>query len=293
MFGLNPAADSIESVLEDSVVSSSRGLGWDGFEVMSARIPGDGFEVDGLRSHTLAINVGRPFALEARIDGRTGDGAMPTGAMKIVAAGPRSVWRWRSEAPLDMLHVSIDDTALRAFAAELGLAPPELGTRVGFADPMLRQSAVALAAELGAPATRSLVTDGLRVDLIVRLLDAYSSLPAGAAGRLPRTRLGARTLRLLEAYVQAHLETEIRIGDLAALAGLSRFHFARMFRASVGQTPHRYVLDRRLARARDLVRSGDSPLREIAALTGFADQSHLTRTFKRTFGTTPAAMRAG
>ena len=99
MFGLNPAADSIESVLEDSVVSSSRGLGWDGFEVMSARIPGDGFEVDGLRSHTLAINVGRPFALEARIDGRTGDGAMPTGAMKIVAAGPRSVWRWRSEAP--------------------------------------------------------------------------------------------------------------------------------------------------------------------------------------------------
>jgi AraC family transcriptional regulator len=291
---MNSSAASIASVLDDSVVASSRGCGWEGFEVMTARIAGDGFEVDGLRSHTLAINVGRPFTLEARVDGRRRDGAMPDGAMKLVAAGPRSVWHWRSALPIDMLHVSVDDTALRAFAAELEIAHPELGTRVGFEDPVLRQTAVALAGELGADrVARSLVADGLRIELIVRLLDGYSSLPPGVAGRLGRTRLGSRTLGLLDDYVRAHLDAQIRISDLAALAGMSRFHFARVFRASVGRTPHRYVLERRLDRARELVRSSGAPLRDIAAMTGFADQSHLTRTFKRTFGTTPAALRAG
>jgi len=140
---------------------------------------------------------------------------------------------------------------------------------------------------------RSLVADGLRIELIVRLLDGYSSLPPGVAGRLGRARLGSRTLGLLDDYVRAHLDAQIRISDLAALAGMSRFHFARVFRASVGRTPHRYVLERRLDRARELVRSSGAPLRDIAAMTGFADQSHLTRTFKRTFGTTPAALRAG
>jgi AraC family transcriptional regulator len=291
---MNPSAASIESVLEDSVVASSRGCGWDGFEVMTARIPGDGFEVDGLYSHTLAINVGRPFALEARVDGRRSDGVMPQGALKIVAAGPRSVWRWGPGAPIDMLHVSIDDAALRGFAAELEIVPPDLGTRVGFEDPVLLRAAVELAGELGADrGARSLVADGLRIELIVRLLDGYSSLPSGVAGRLPRTRLGSRTLGLLDEYVRTHLESQIRIDDLAALAGMSRFHFVRVFRTSVGQTPHQYVLKRRLARARELVGSSNAPLRDVAAMTGFADQSHLTRTFKRTFGTTPAALRAG
>jgi AraC family transcriptional regulator len=290
---MHSSAASIESVLEDSVLTSGRASGWDGFEVMTARIAGDGFEVDGLRSHTLAINVGRPFVLEARIDGRRSDGAMPERAMKIVAAGPRSVWRWNGGAPIDMLHVSIDDVVLRTFAAELGLAQPELGTRVGFEDPVLLRSALALEGALGEPATRSLAADGLRIDLITRLLDAHSSLPRGAAGRLPRTRLGTRTLRLLDEYVHAHLDSDIHIGDLAALAGMSRFHFARVFRASVGQPPHRYVLERRLARARELIRSSDAPLRDVAAMTGFADQSHLTRSFKRSFGITPGALRAG
>jgi AraC family transcriptional regulator len=290
---MNSSADSIEAILADSVVRSSRVDGWDGFEVMTARIPGDGFEVDGLRSHTLAINIGRPFALDARIDGRRREGAMPAGAMKIVAAGPRSVWRWQAGAPIDMLHVSIEDTALLAYAADLDLARPELGTRVGFEDPVLLQTAQALAHEVADESgTRSLVVDGLRIDLILRLLDGYSSLADGV-GRLSPTRLGSRTLRLLDEYVHAHLESPIRIGDLAALAGLSRFHFARVFRASVGQTPHQYVLERRLTRARELVRSSDVPLRDVAAMTGFADQSHLTRTFKRSFGTTPATLRAG
>jgi AraC family transcriptional regulator len=85
----------------------------------------------------------------------------------------------------------------------------------------------------------------------------------------------------------------MRIGDLAALAGLSRFHFARVFRATVGTTPHRYVLERRLERARRLLKTTATAVRDIAVATGFADQSHLTRLVKRRFGVTPGALRSG
>jgi AraC family transcriptional regulator len=85
----------------------------------------------------------------------------------------------------------------------------------------------------------------------------------------------------------------MRIEDLATLAGMSRFHFARVFRATVGTTPHRYVLERRLERARSLLKTTATAVRDVALTTGFADQSHLTRLIKRRFGVTPGVLRSG
>jgi AraC family transcriptional regulator len=283
---------TIETFLERSVVESSRERMWPGLEVMTARITEDGLDVDGLRAHTLAINTGRPFRVEGRIDGRLTDSVMSTGAMKIVEAGPRSVWRWDAGEPIEMLHVSIADEALRTYAGELGLmATPEVRTCVGFADANLARIAEALATELQSPYARSLVADALRIELMYRLLTEHSSLASDAV-RVPANRLGARTLRLLDDYIDAALGQNIGISDLAALVGMSRFHFARLFRATVGSTPHQYVLERRLERARELLRFDDVPLRDIATATGFSDQSHLTRHVKRRFGRTPAALRA-
>jgi AraC family transcriptional regulator len=105
--------------------------------------------------------------------------------------------------------------------------------------------------------------------------------------------MGARALRLIDQYIDAHLGTDMRIADLAALAGMSRFHFARSFRATVGNTPHQYVLQRRLQRARTMLQTTSLAVRDIAVATGFADQSHLTRLVKQRFGVTPGALRAG
>jgi AraC family transcriptional regulator len=115
----------------------------------------------------------------------------------------------------------------------------------------------------------------------------------GSAVRLPKQRIGARALRLIDDYIESNLGTDMRIGDLAALAGMSRFHFTRCFRNTVGTTPHRYVLERRLERARNLLQTTALGLRDVAVTTGFADQSHLTRLVKRRFGVTPGALRAG
>jgi AraC family transcriptional regulator len=96
--------------------------------------------------------------------------------------------------------------------------------------------------------------------------------------------LGKDVLDRLKDYVVAHLDEPIEVAALAKLAGRSPFHFSRVFSRSVGMSPHRYVVHRRLQRAIELAREGRSGLAEIAAQTGFADQSHLSRWVRRVHG---------
>ena len=98
-------------------------------------------------------------------------------------------------------------------------------------------------------------------------------------------------MRRVREYIEAHLHDSIELVELAAIAGLSIFHFARQFKQSAGVTPHYYVIQRRIERAQELLASTHLSLSEIAFATGFSDQSHLTRTFARVVGATPGAWR--
>jgi AraC family transcriptional regulator len=109
--------------------------------------------------------------------------------------------------------------------------------------------------------------------------------PALDGGLAPHVRR-----RVLD-FVEAALDQPLTLGRLAAAAGLSEFHFARMFRASVGLPPHAYVLARRLDRARRLLAATELPLTDIAAACGFTHPSHLTRHFRAAFGGPPGAWR--
>jgi AraC-like DNA-binding protein len=110
--------------------------------------------------------------------------------------------------------------------------------------------------------------------------------PDRARGGLPPT-----TLRRIRDYVDAHLEQTIDLESLAATAELSVYHFARTFKQSEGATPHTYVLERRVAKARELLAATDLPLSEIALVVGFADQSHFARRFRQTVGVSPGQFR--
>ncbi len=86
---------------------------------------------------------------------------------------------------------------------------------------------------------------------------------------------------------------DLDLQTLAAEAGYSRAHFARMFRAATGQTPHRYLLHLRLTRAQKLLERRDNALVDIAAMCGFSSQSHMTTAFRQLLGLTPAQYRRG
>ncbi len=94
------------------------------------------------------------------------------------------------------------------------------------------------------------------------------------------------------AAIEAHPERDVGLDELAAVAGLSRYHLLRAFRREVGVTPHAFVTGRRVARAKQLL-ADEEPLSGIALACGFYDQSHFTRTFKAWTGVTPGQYRAG
>lgn len=96
----------------------------------------------------------------------------------------------------------------------------------------------------------------------------------------------------LRDFIEQHLAEPLPLGQLAALCALSEYHFARMFQASFGLPPHRYVLARRLVRACHLLRQSALPLGEVALACGFASASHFSNRFRQALGATPGQYRA-
>ena len=112
-----------------------------------------------------------------------------------------------------------------------------------------------------------------------------------AAVRAPRGGLAPWQVRKLTTYVEMHLDSEIVTGDLAALAKLSTFHFRRAFRESFNESPHTYVMRRRVERAQGLMLHSDVSLAQIAIDCGFADRAHFNKAFRRIVGESPGAWR--
>jgi AraC family transcriptional regulator len=112
-------------------------------------------------------------------------------------------------------------------------------------------------------------------------------LARGPDGALPRGRL-----RAVVEYIEEHLEASPTLEQIAAVARLSPYHFARQFKTATGLPPHEYVIARRVERAKQFLQGGgDLSLAEAAAHAGFSDQSQLSRHFKRLVGVTPGQFR--
>jgi AraC family transcriptional regulator len=107
----------------------------------------------------------------------------------------------------------------------------------------------------------------------------------------PRGGLAPWQILRVTAHIDSSLQTTITTEDLARIARLSPFHFARAFKQSFGDSPHKYILRRRTERAQGLMLSTDAPLGQIALDCGLADQSHLTRLFQKLVGESPGAWR--
>ena len=126
-------------------------------------------------------------------------------------------------------------------------------------------------------------------------LDSSCNLGARAEGvdapRVVPMRYPPRAVRRSIEYINANFSGEIRLKDIAAAVGMSMFHLSRTFRASTGVTLHRYLTRARVERVKALLLDSDQSLALIADATGFSDQSHMSKTFKRFTGTTPRLFR--
>ena len=138
----------------------------------------------------------------------------------------------------------------------------------------------------GGPLAAESLANVLAVHLI-RHLVAPRRFERGRDGTLPRGRL-----RAVVEYIEEHLDAGSSLEELAAVARLSAYHFARQFKAATGLPPHEYVIARRVERARQFLQGGgDLSLAEVGAQAGFSDQSQFTHHFKRLVGVTPGQFR--
>ncbi len=135
------------------------------------------------------------------------------------------------------------------------------------------------------------------LNLEVRMIPATShdsamtDLGSGGDRSAHRGGLAPGVLRRVREAIDSRLSASIKLTELADLAGLSTCHFARAFKQSIGVPPHRFIVERRIAYAMQLVRQTSQPFTDIALAVGFSDHSHFTRTFVRVVGETPRACR--
>ena len=122
------------------------------------------------------------------------------------------------------------------------------------------------------------------------LLQAECDLGASGAAT-PHSSLPAWKTKRVLGFIDENLDRPIRIEEMASIANLSCSHFSRVFRATLGETPSRFVARHRVERAEQLILFTDKPLSQIALDCGMADQSHLTKLFRRVYGMSPGKWR--
>ena len=157
-------------------------------------------------------------------------------------------------------------------------------------DPLISQLVSTIANEMEGGFLDHILADALNTALAVQITRLCGNPTAVALE--PSNGLSRERLQRVRDYIEAHLDDRLTLADLAGAACLSSYHFSRSFKQAVGVGPQRYVMHRRVERAKALMRRTDQPLALIAQEAGFADQSHLTSVFRREIGVTPGHFRA-
>lgn len=200
--------------------------------------------------------------------------------------------RWDIEGPLEVSHVYLTEQRLQHCADILaGGQKIELVGRAGFDDAatsrilqMLSQPVV-----MTDPASRLFVEQA--VDLLcTQLVRTHSSLTL-SQGEAPRHGLADWQVKRVTDYMREFLERDIGLDEMAALLGLSRFHFATAFRKATGQSPHHYLMGLRMTQARKLLSQPDLSIIQVALAVGYQTPSAFAASFRKANNMTPRAFR--
>lgn len=267
---------------------SSRTVHWDGMALEISRIVPSEIPQHEHPTHVLHLTADGTARSTVIVGGRTFADARPAGAMTLVPRGTTD---------RTVFHNKFTSISLALHPQLLRRAVPEtdrdVELRFEWTLPDREIAAVLLALhadlEAGSPAGR-LFGESLGVALAVYLARRYAAHAVSAVrlrGGLPTSR----RRRVLD-YIVAHLDRDLSLDELAGVAGLGPHYFAELFRQSLGTPPHRYVLERRIERAKRLLRDPRRTILDVALLSGFKDHGHFGRVFRQVVGMTPSAYRA-
>ncbi|MBI1177346.1 helix-turn-helix domain-containing protein [bacterium] len=268
-------------------VCSSVGKGWDGF-LVEEHPPVTAMSTNvALFESAVFIPIDGRIHLEWKSGREAVTKEIAPGQISILPANhPYSV---KLRAAGESVVVSLAEKLIALAAADQGVFTAIQPVWVhGVEDALVRELVMSLREEMRSTSVSGeRYAHSLASTLAAHIVRRYStdrlSIPSPSGG------LSIVALRRVVHYIHDHLGENLTLGTLAAKANLSTCHFARMFKVSTGISPHRYLLNCRIARAKKLMTQGKGTLAEIALRSGFCDQGHLTRSFRDIVGTTPAA----
>lgn len=266
-------------------------VGWDGVSVRGYRYAGSDVEVPAMRDYMIVAYRRGTTVMRRRIDSDWIRETLGPGDVSLLTRAAESHWIWPEN--IEVVHVYLTQDQLAATCREMyerDVEDVELHDIIRANDPAIHRAAMQIAQEAAQGAAGSkLMVDALTSQLAVHILRRHAHVRFRECGG--DGSLSFRQDRAVREYVQHHLRETITLNDLATEVGMSRFHFARRFRAATGTTAHEFVLQQRVRRALTLLERTSTPLPEIAGECGFADQPHMTREFKKRVGLTPGAYR--
>ena len=277
-----------------TVLSSSIDLGWQGIIVELHSLPESEYPEHYVQGHRLAImRRGKPITYEWKQNGKWQSRQTHTGAFFLQSHGELNAPRWFE--PFEIIAISLKPSFVdRCFQDTINCDLLHFRECRAQFDAHIARFAACFEAELlNNNYGGTLYGESLALAFSLYLIEKYSD-PKGTRMHnrsipRPKGKLSSLQLKEIIEYIHAHLDTELSLRELASQLNLSPFHFARLFKKSLNLSPHRYVLQNRIERAKKLVTSSHFSLSNIALQTGFYDQTHFSKSFKKYVGVSPKA----
>ncbi|MGJ7511486.1 helix-turn-helix domain-containing protein [Variovorax sp. GT1P44] len=274
------------------ILSASDALGWKDVAQRSYRYRGQDVEIPPMACFMIVHYRRGETPMDRQFDGRWTRTTCDPGHFSLLSRAVDSHWHWTED--VEVSHVYLTDELMCRVASDMqgkAVAEVQLDDVLRGSDPIVGHIAGEVTREamqqgVGGP----MYAEALSVQLAVHLLRTYATCKFKAPG--DACRLSDREIRRLEDYVDAHLHHSITLEDMAQALGMGVWTLNRHLRRTLNASAYAFVVERRIQRARHLLRVGDLSLKEIAAAVGFSDQAHMTRMFRAKLGMTPGQYRS-
>jgi len=278
-----------------TLMFSSQQMNWNGVFVEQCQSPVSAFEVElsALSDHWLNLHIGNPAPLIQKRDDRLHESILHEGDNLFVPAGQPSYWcRAESGVICTPLHICLRPELVQhvAEASDIDSTRFELVHGFGQQDVQLHQIGMLMLAELRSGGMMGqLYIESLTQALVIHLLRHYSTLTQSIAS--PHSSFTHTQLQQAIDYIHTYLNRDLSLAELASVVNISPTYFASLFKQEMGISPHQYVIQQRVERAKAMLMKTDLAIADIALQVGFSSQSHLTQQFKRFTGMTPKQIR--
>ena len=275
------------------IMCASDDLGWKGIAQRTYRYVGQDVEIPPMDTFMIVQYQHGETPMDRQVDGRWTRTRCRPGDFSLLSRSAELHWNWT--AGIDVSHLYLSDSLMARVASDMQgkeVTQVHLHDVLHGSDPVVTHIGNEIMREamercIGGP----LYVEALAVQLAVQLLRGYASCvfktPADRGG------LSGREVARLEEFIDANLQDAITLEGMAELLGMGVWTFNRQLRRTLGRSAYAFVVEKRIERAKHLLRSEELALKEIAASCGFSDQAHMTRMFRAKLGVTPGQFRNG